>query len=125
MATGKQNVTIVANTGNPTTASGVTTSYYITARATELIPLTFLSAIAGRTGNLVSAIATAAVVSSTLGSCIHQPRARGRQRRSDKRFLRNLGGFNQLYRGPRHRVRNGKDHGNDSAAHQSRGHRRD
>jgi hypothetical protein len=71
MATGKQNVTIVANTGNPTTASGVTTSYYITARATELIPLTFLSAIAGRTGNLVSAIATAAVVSSTLGSCIY------------------------------------------------------
>jgi hypothetical protein len=70
-ATGKQNVTIAANTGNPPTTSGVTTSYYITARATELIPLTFLSAIAGRTGNLVSARATAAVISTTSGSCVY------------------------------------------------------
>ena len=44
-ATGKQNVTIAANIGNPPTASGVSTAYYITARTTEQVPLTFLAVI--------------------------------------------------------------------------------
>jgi hypothetical protein len=70
-ASGKQNMTIAANTGNPPTVSGVATTYYITARAVEKIPLTFLSAIAGRTSNLVSARATAAIVSTTGGSCVY------------------------------------------------------
>jgi hypothetical protein len=71
MASGKQNMTIAANTGNPPTTTGVTTSYYITARAVEQIPLTFLSTITGRVTNLVSARATAAVVSTAAGSCVY------------------------------------------------------
>lgn len=70
-ASGKQNVTIAANTGSPPTTSGVSTSYYITARAVEKTPLTFLSVIAGSSNNLVSARATAAVISSAAGSCVY------------------------------------------------------
>ena len=71
MATGKQNVTIAANTGNPPTAGGVSTAYYITARVSEQVPLTFLAVIAGRTSSTVAAVATAGVISSPAGDCVY------------------------------------------------------
>ena len=70
-ATGKQNVTIATNIGNPPTASGVATSYYITARVTEQVPLTFLAVIAGRTSSTVAAVSTAGVISSPAGDCVY------------------------------------------------------
>src|ERR1700722_4586838 len=70
-ATGKQNVTIAANIGNPPTASGVSTAYYITARTTEQVPLTFLAVIAGRTSSIVAAVATAGIISSPAGDCVY------------------------------------------------------
>jgi hypothetical protein len=71
MATGKQTVTIAANTGNPPTAGGVSTAYYITARVTEQVPLTFLAVIAGRTSSVVAAVATAGVISTPAGDCVY------------------------------------------------------
>lgn len=71
IATGKQNVTIAANTGSPPTTSGVTTAYYVTARVSELVPLTFLSVIAHGVGDIVSARATAGVISHSAGSCVY------------------------------------------------------
>jgi hypothetical protein len=70
-ATGKQNVTIAANTGNAPTAGGAATSYYMTARVTEQVPLTFLAVIAGRTNSTVAAVATAGVISSPAGDCVY------------------------------------------------------
>ena len=70
-ASGKQNVTIAANIGNPPTASGVTTAYYITARTSEQVPLTFLAVIAGRTSSIVAAVATAGVISTAAGDCVY------------------------------------------------------
>lgn len=70
-ATGTQNVTVTTNTGNSPTASGVTTAYYITVRVAEKVPLTFLSAVSGRTSSVVSGRATAAVVSSAAGDCVY------------------------------------------------------
>jgi hypothetical protein len=70
-ATGKQSVTIAANTGNAPTASGVSTAYYITARTSEQVPLTFLAVIAGRTSSTVAAVATAGVISSPAGDCVY------------------------------------------------------
>jgi hypothetical protein len=70
-ATGKQNVTIAANTGNAPTASGVTTGYYVTARVTEQVPLTFLAVIAGRTNSTVAAVSTAGVTSTAAGDCVY------------------------------------------------------
>jgi hypothetical protein len=70
-ATGKQSVTIATNIGNPPTAGGVATSYYITARVTEQVPLTFLAVIAGRTSSTVAAVATAGVISSPAGDCVY------------------------------------------------------
>jgi len=70
-ATGKQNVTIAANTGNAPTASGVTTGYYVTARVTEQVPLTFLAVIAGRTNTTVAAVSTAGVITTAAGDCVY------------------------------------------------------
>jgi hypothetical protein len=70
-ASGKQNVTIAANTGNPPTASGVSTAYYMTVRVAEQVPLTFLSVIVGRNNTLVSSRATAGVISTASGGCIY------------------------------------------------------
>jgi hypothetical protein len=71
IATGKQTVTIAANTGNPPTAGGVATAYYITARTTEQVPLTFLAVIAGRSNTTVAAVATAGVISTAAGDCVY------------------------------------------------------
>ena len=70
-ASGKQNVTVEAQLGNPPTASGVTSSYYVTVRVAESVPLTFLSVIARQTSSLVSANATSAIVSTTAAPCIY------------------------------------------------------
>ncbi len=70
-ATGKQNVLIESALGNPPSVSGVTSAYYLTVRVSEAVPLTFLSVISRRTTNIVSANATAAVVSTQAGSCIY------------------------------------------------------
>ncbi len=70
-ATGKQNVTISANTGNPPTAGGVSTAYYVTARVTEQVPLTFLAVIAGRTNSTVAAVSTSGVISAPAGDCVY------------------------------------------------------
>jgi hypothetical protein len=70
-ASGKQNVTIAANTGNAPTASGVSTAYYMTARVSEQVPLTFLAVIAGRTSSTVAAVSTSAVISSPAGDCVY------------------------------------------------------
>jgi hypothetical protein len=70
-ATGKQNVTIAASTGNAPTAGGVSTSYYMTARVTEQVPLTFLAVIAGRTNTSVAAVSTAGVISTAAGDCVY------------------------------------------------------
>jgi hypothetical protein len=70
-ATGKQNVTMEAQLGNPPTVSGITAAYYVTVRVSESVPLTFLSVIARQTSSIVSANATAAMISTQAGSCIY------------------------------------------------------
>lgn len=70
-ATGKQNVMVESALGNPPTASGVTSAYYVTVRVAEAVPLTFLSVIARQTSSIVSANATAAMISTVAGSCIY------------------------------------------------------
>ncbi len=70
-ASGNQNVIVSTNTGSPPTVSGVTTAYYVTVRVAEMVPLTFLAPIVGRTSNMVSASSTAAVISSAPGSCVY------------------------------------------------------
>jgi hypothetical protein len=70
-ATGKQTVTIAANTGNPPTASGVATAYYVTAHTSEQVPLTFLAVIAGHTSTTVGATATAGVINNAAGDCVY------------------------------------------------------
>ncbi len=57
---GHQTVTIQANTGNPATAIGVTSTYWVTVRVTETVPQLF-SAVLGNPLATVSARATAAV----------------------------------------------------------------
>jgi hypothetical protein len=70
-ASGRQNVTVATNTGNPPTTSGVSTAYYVTVRASEQVPLTFLAAIVGQTNHLVSGRATAAVTGGSSGGCVY------------------------------------------------------
>jgi Flp pilus assembly protein TadG len=57
---GHQTVTIQANTGNPVSATGVTSSYWVTVRATETVPQLF-SAVLGHPLATVSARATGAL----------------------------------------------------------------
>jgi hypothetical protein len=57
---GHQTVTIQANTGNPVSAAGVTSSYWVTVRATETVPQLF-SAILGHPLATVSTRATGAL----------------------------------------------------------------
>jgi hypothetical protein len=64
-------VTIAANTGDAPTASGVTTAYYMTARVTEQVPLTFLAVIAGRTNSTFAAVSTAGVITTAAGDCVY------------------------------------------------------
>lgn len=63
-ATGKQNITVYTNTGNPPSASGVISAYYINVRVAEKTPLTFLAALVGNTSTIVSASSTAIVVAA-------------------------------------------------------------
>ena len=62
---------VATNTGNAPTTTGVATAYYVTVRVSEQVPLTFLSAISGRTSSIVSGRATAGVVSSAAGDCVY------------------------------------------------------
>jgi hypothetical protein len=57
---GHQTVTIQANTGNPVSAAGVSSSYWVTVRATETVPQLF-SAVLGHPLATVSARATGAL----------------------------------------------------------------
>jgi Flp pilus assembly protein TadG len=57
---GHQTVTIQANTGNPVSATGVTSTYWVTMRVTETVPQLF-SAILGHPLATVSARATGAL----------------------------------------------------------------
>jgi Flp pilus assembly protein TadG len=57
---GKQTVTIQASTGNPVTAAGVSSMYWVTVRVTETVPQLF-SAIMGHPVATVSARATGAL----------------------------------------------------------------
>jgi Flp pilus assembly protein TadG len=57
---GHQTVTIQANTGNPASATGVNSSYWVTVRATETVPQLF-SAVLGHPLATVSARATGAL----------------------------------------------------------------
>jgi hypothetical protein len=69
-ATGKQNITVYTNTGNPPNVSGVTSAYYINVRVAEETPLTFLAAMVGYTNTLASASSTAIVASTAANDCI-------------------------------------------------------
>ncbi len=71
VATGRQNVTIAAGTNTPPTVSGVSTTYYVTARVTEQIPLTFLATLGSGNWGQTAARATAAIVSTGAGSCVY------------------------------------------------------
>jgi Flp pilus assembly protein TadG len=57
---GRQTVTIQANTGNPITAAGVSSMYWVTVRVTETVPQLF-SAVMGHPVATVSARATGAL----------------------------------------------------------------
>jgi Flp pilus assembly protein TadG len=62
---GHQTVTIQANTGNPVTANGVTSTYWVTMRVTETVPQLF-SAVLGHPLATVAARATGAVTNITV-----------------------------------------------------------
>ena len=68
-ATGRQNVTIEANTGTPPSVAGVGSSYYVTARVTESLPQGFSAVLGNRTA-MVSARATAVVTTGSQG-CVY------------------------------------------------------
>ena len=59
-AGGRQNVTIAAGTGTPSTVSGVNSSYWVTVRATESLPQLFSAVLGNRVG-MVAARATAII----------------------------------------------------------------
>jgi hypothetical protein len=65
-----QNVTVAANTGTAPTASGTSSSYYITVRVTEKRSLSFLSVLNVTLG-YVSARATAGVFTTASGACVY------------------------------------------------------
>src|SRR5215472_3688968 len=66
---GRQNVTMEANTGAPPSVSGLSATYYATARVTETIPQMF-SAVLGNKQATISARATAVVMSNST-TCIY------------------------------------------------------
>jgi hypothetical protein len=67
----RQNVTLVAGTGTPPTASGASSTYYLTVRVSEKPPLTFLSVLADGTGGWITARATAGLFTTANGSCMY------------------------------------------------------
>jgi Flp pilus assembly protein TadG len=69
-STGNQQVIMSGGTGKPPANSGVTTSYWITATATQMLPLSF-TRILGVNSASVSAQATSGVIpSNNAGGCI-------------------------------------------------------
>jgi len=66
-----QNVTIAASTGTPPTASGASSTYYVTMRVTEKRPLTFLGVFMNGKAGWVSARATAGLFLTSASSCIY------------------------------------------------------
>lgn len=71
VATGKQNVVIYSNTGNPPGVSGVTSAYYVKAIVSEKSPLTFLAALTGQYNTIVSGSSTAGVITSGSSDCVY------------------------------------------------------
>jgi hypothetical protein len=69
-ATGKQNITVYTNTGNPASVSGVTSAYYVNVRVAEKTPLTFLAVLVGSTSTIVSGSSTATVASTAANDCV-------------------------------------------------------
>ena len=68
--TGNQKVKISAGSGNPPTVGGLTSNYWVTATASQAMPLSFLRII-GVNSASVSAKATAALIGNSFGGCIY------------------------------------------------------
>jgi hypothetical protein len=68
-SSGSQTVTVSGGSGNPANV-GVASSYWMTATASQTLPLSFLRVV-GFNSNTVSASATAALTGSISGGCIY------------------------------------------------------